>query len=264
MRVKRRICSYAARRAREILKFIERCCDEKVSVEHSSVQVMHWCQVLLGACRARNRALKERTKRAERGEQGILTDDSIVAVLLAAASTEAFINEFAELIGVYRQNAANWAPDAVTPGMAKAADAIFDLEYARDSTVEKYVVAATALGNPFDKGKAQFQSFDQLLSLRSAIMHIKPPRPDVRHSGEKVTDILARRKIAISRDTWPGSWFDRLQTPEVASWACSAAQSMIFEMLELVPHEETAPFGFWYSHYHRQRGFNSMDWGTDW
>src|SRR5260370_36562808 len=98
MTVRGRICSYATRSARWLLKRIERCCDEKVPIQHGSTQVMHACQVLLGACRARNRALKERTERAKRGEQGILTDDAIVAILLAAAATEAFINEFAEFI----------------------------------------------------------------------------------------------------------------------------------------------------------------------
>jgi hypothetical protein len=223
---------------------------------------MHACQVLLGACRARNRALKEKAEREKRGELGVLTDDSIVAILLAAAAAEAFINEFAELIGVQRQNAGDWTPNAVTPGMAKAADAIFELEYARDSTLEKYVAAAKALGKPFDKGSTPFQAYDQLFSLRGAIMHIKPRRPDVRHSGENVTDILAKRKIAISRDAWSGSWFDRLQTPEVAPWACQTAKSMMLDMLELVPHRQTDTFGFWYSHYHRQPGLNSTDWGT--
>lgn len=164
---------------------------------------------------------------------------------------------------MHRQNARNWAPNAITPEIVKAADAIIDLEYARDSTLEKYVAAAKALGKPFDKGNMAFQAFDQLFSLRSAIIHIRPRRPDVRHSGENVTDILANRKIAISRDTWSGSWFDRLQTPEVASWACKTAQSMMFEILELVPHGPMDAFGFWHSHYHRHSGLNSTDWGIN-
>jgi hypothetical protein len=35
--------------------------------------------------------------------------------VLAAAATEAFINEMAEMIGLHRQNAAHWNPDAMTP-----------------------------------------------------------------------------------------------------------------------------------------------------
>lgn len=260
MGIKASLCGHATRTVRRLLRVLERACGDNVRTEHSSTQIAHAFQVLMGACRARNRALSEMKKRAARDEKGILTDDAIVSILLAAAATEAFINEFAELIGVYRQNAADWA--RITPEMAMAADAIFELENAKESTSEKYAQAAQQLQRPFDRGQAPFQPFAQLLGLRGAIMHIKPPRPDVRHSGEKIADILAQQGIAITRNVWDGAWFDRLQTPDVAVWACKTAASMVHAMLDRVPHGPTDPFGPVYEHFHRMP-FTRTDWGTD-
>jgi hypothetical protein len=78
----------------ELSWFVESRCIERPKIEHSSTQHMHSCSVLLEACRARNRAIKEFLERTKQGQQGILTGDAPLAVVFAGAATEAFINEF--------------------------------------------------------------------------------------------------------------------------------------------------------------------------
>jgi hypothetical protein len=73
--------------------------------------------------------------RTARGETEILIGDNIVAIVMAAAATDGFISELAENISLYRQNAGDWAPDAITPEMMAAAEAIFDIEFSRGGQV---------------------------------------------------------------------------------------------------------------------------------
>jgi hypothetical protein len=184
---------------------------------HSSTQHFHALQLLVTACRARNRAIKEETEKRTAGETNPMVSDAAVAVVLAAAATEAFINEFAETVSLLRENAASWDPGRITPEMGAAADTIFALESLRRSVLTKYSTAAKKLGKPLDKGGPIFQDFDRLIGLRNALMHVHPVRPSEDHAGERIADELAKRGISIELE--PGvifSWYDRMQTAAVA------------------------------------------------
>ena len=76
-----------------------------------------------------------------------------------------------------------------------------------------------------------------------------------------MTDSLAQRGIAIRREDMALPWFDRLQSPEVAKWACESARAMFFEMLDRVPHGMNDIFGPWLQQCRDHAGFNSTDWG---
>jgi hypothetical protein len=254
------LCGLARSIVVRLRRIVDRCCLERPTAQHASRVSFHAGSILLTAFRARNRAVKEMTDRNAAGQTGVLTADAIVAIVIAAAATEAFINELAENIGQYRQNAWDWAPDAITSDMSAAADAIFDLEFIHRSVTEKYAAASAKLGKRFDKGGNPYQDFVRLMELRNAIMHIKPVRPSEAHSGEAITDELARQKRAMPREVIGLPWFDRLQTPETARWACNAARTIILGLLDLIPETSSDPLGLVKNLYQNHVGFQSEDW----
>lgn len=208
-------------------------CEKRPVPEYGSHIEFHAGTILLVAYQARNRAIKEYADRTASGEVGVLTDDAITAIVLAAAAAEAFVNELADNIGLLRKNASSYMPLDAT--VHTASDAILDVEFRKGSVVEKYLEAAKALKSLFDKGNLPFQDFERLIALRNSIMHIKPVRPNERHSGEKVTDELGRREIALSTQAINLPWFDRLMTPKVARWACNSARAVILDLFNKVP-----------------------------
>lgn len=162
---------------------------------------------------------------------------------MAAASTEAFINEIAEHIAIYRT--ADWADDYVTPEMAACAEALAKLEGDKAQVPEKYLAASKILsGKAFPKSAAPFQDFATLTQLRNAIMHVKPATRAEKHLGTKITDALGQRRIATPNPAAkrkPGdaemhfAWFNRLEVPKVADWAFKAARDIEAATLALIP-----------------------------
>jgi hypothetical protein len=258
--VKKYICAGARRLVLSLRRLVDRCCAERPQITHSSKINFHALQVLLTAYRARNRAVQEETAKRAAGETLVMVSDAMVAVVLAAAATEAFINEFAENISIYRQNAANWNPNPITPQMAAAASAILDLEFFRRSVLDKYAAAAKVLGKPLDKGSPVFQDFDRLSGLRDALMHIHPVRPSELHRGEKIADELAARGIAMERGPGEFAWYDRVQTADVARWACNSARAISLAILDRVPPTPGEPFKFVQERYRNYPGLDSEDW----
>lgn len=192
----------------------------------------HSLELLIIAHVSRNRA------REDAQRPNALTLDAIVAVVMAAAAAEAFINELADHIRAWRDATSDWAPDTVTPAMSACADVIEELEDSQSPVTTKYLLASLALcGKSFPKDRAPFQAFAELMRLRNEIMHAKVAREDQGgHQGKRIADTLGQRGIAISSE--PGvhfSWFNRIETPSVASWACDAARSIILATLDLIP-----------------------------
>lgn len=168
-----------------------------------------------------------------------LTGDAILAIVMAAASTEAFINEFAE-----------WAPWMHsflgledTPGAINDCAAVLeDLEEARAPVGTKYLFASRVLsGKAFNRGSAPYQDFQLLIGLRNAIMHIKPAFGGNSHQGKRLVESLGNRGIALASEGYMPSWFDQLMTPAVATWAHAAALDMIHAFLDLVPIPPSDP-----------------------
>jgi hypothetical protein len=186
----------------------------------------HSLELLVIAHQARNRAVLD----AQR--PNALTLDSIVAIVTAAASTEAFINEFAEHIAIFRAAAVEGLPRH----MITCSDVIEELEESKAPVTAKYLIASQILGSAFARDAAPFQDFAMLIQLRNAIMHAKPATIESSHQGTKVTDALARRGIATRLE--PGvkfAWFNRLEVPGVARWACASAHSIILGIIDLLP-----------------------------
>lgn len=196
--------------------------------------------MLFIAYRARNRAVREYKDRTASGDQGVLPVDAVNAIVTAAAAAEAFINEFADNVGLLRQNAGSWMP--LPSSVLAAADAVLDEEFYRGRIVDKYFEASKALGQPLVRGELLFQDFDRLVELRNALMHIKAVRTNEEHGGEKIVDQLAARAIAIPKGKYALPWFDRLMSPEMGRWAFSTAHAMIRQIWDRVPVTTNDPF----------------------
>ena len=124
----------------------------------------HSVHIWLIACEARDRAI-------ERGDPDHPPSDAIVATVLSAAATEAFINELAEFIAAARVR----LDETLSTELRAFADAILRIEESHGSLQDKYLMAAQTLGgSPFDKGTNPFQDFDTLMKLRNDLMHSKP------------------------------------------------------------------------------------------
>lgn len=176
-----------------------------------------------------------------------LTSDSILAIVMSAAATEAFINELAEHVPFaalgYRKD-----DSMILPPITACSDRLIELEKQRADTNEKYLEASNALdGQAFRKGAPPFQDFALLMDLRNAIMHVKPKIGSTNHSGTKLADALAQRGLAIA-GTGDGAlpWFDRLMTPAVAEWSHASALAIVQGVLSKMPvRDHYDPFDFW-------------------
>jgi hypothetical protein len=170
--------------------------------------------------------------RADADRPNALTSDSISAILLAAAATEGFVNELAELVLAHCDSPA--LAQHVLPPIAAAARIVKEIENERKPLRDKYFQATKAFGSELDRGSRVFQEFDRLHNLRDAIMHTRPALDD-RHLGRRQTNVLATRGIAMTEEEFSGSWFDRLMVPSAAKWAHDSARDIMRAFFERMP-----------------------------
>lgn len=176
---------------------------------------------------SRDAALRARADRAS---------DSIAAILLAAASTEAFVNELAEYVVAVCALPLHAAE--ILPPIASAARIIMQLEVNRRSVTDKYYEGANAFGGqPLSRGSAIFQELKRLHDLRGSIMHVKLAL-DPSHRGTRQTNILAARRIAIPQTPFGLPWFERLMVPSTAKWAHDSARDIMRAFVERMPVRE--------------------------
>ena len=173
---------------------------------------------------SRDAALRTRTGSAA---------EAITAILLSAASTEAFVNEFAEYVIAVR--ALPYHGEEILPSIAESASVIMRLEAGRRSVTEKYRKGANALSSePAFEESPVFQEFKCLHDLRSSIMHVKLAIGSD-HGGTRQTNNLAERRIAIPQTDFGMPWFERLMVPSVAKWAHDSARDIMRAFVDRIP-----------------------------
>lgn len=186
----------------------------------------------------------ERAKEETRADAHAYARNATVAVVLAAASTEAFINEFTESVLLYQKS--KNCQDEVTPAVGGCAAILKEVERDRGSIVQKYLWAAHLLsGKPFDKGANLYQDFKMLIDLRNGLMHLKPD-DDLTYNEHGVIVIkpsksvlgLQQKKLARVGNA---SGFNLIQTDKVAAWACDTARNIILAILDMIPDEPAGP-----------------------
>jgi hypothetical protein len=231
-------CSLARRCLSWQRRVLDRyCAPARPQILHDNIAHYHAGTVMLTAHRARNRVIREEDAKRAAGEQLVVLPDATAVVMLAAAASEAFINEFAEEIGMRRQHGATWDPPVqMSPLLTSAADAVLDLEFRHGKTQDKYAAAAIALGQPLARGAPPFQEFVRLFKLRNALMHAHPVRLSETHDGTVIAGVLAGRGIALANSPVANfAWYDRVGTAGVARWACSTALAMVIAILDRLP-----------------------------
>jgi hypothetical protein len=110
---------------------------------------------------------RDRAADARRSNPRVMASDALVSIVMAAAATEAVINE----LGTYYElTVSPLEPRETASGVALA-----EVERSRGSTELKYLVASLALsGHTFDRGGPPFQEFSTLMKVRNDLMHPRP------------------------------------------------------------------------------------------
>ena len=189
---------------------------------------------------------RDRVVTAVADNPSVWPGDATVAVLMAAVSTEAFINELAALLKMHRDS----AHAGLTAPLRACADALEEIETSRGSLSLKYLMAYTTLASaPVDKGANPYQDFATLMKLRNDLVHLKPhdtfdaqPGGDHRVRWPKYIEELEKRGFARRRQEGVAtSWLSALQTEKMARWACVTALNVILGVLDLIPDGSSDP-----------------------
>ena len=161
----------------------------------------------------------------------------LTAVVFAAASLEALMNEVAELADV-EVCAGN------TDELLQAfAESMLEAERSRGSVHLKFIVASTVLaGHPYRKGSQPYQDFSVLMSLRNAIMHLRPTTLQLGEHGDwqlgveaVLKELQVRRLVTSPPPNTVTSLLQEASSPPVARWAINAAADMAQSFISLFP-----------------------------
>lgn len=174
----------------------------------------------------------------QRCEEGS-TEDAIVAVVLAAASLEGFLNE---LVGLLR-----FAPPETPATVLNLVEIWEDLEDTKVGT--KFPLAARLLGKALERDKLPYQDFILLFQLRNQLVHLKPRVViGVDENGKvtipeppKILESLRSRGL-IRRIEHKGlivSWYNEIMTPSVAAWACNVVVDIAKHFIQAIPSGPT-------------------------
>lgn len=179
---------------------------------------------------------KESYYKAQQGFTIHRQDDALVAIIFAALSLEAFINELGDL-----------ARDAKASGYKedffdKLINVIDESQGSKKTTQDKFMMASVALFNEFDKGKHPYQDFADLFRLRDCLVHLKPQDrlaidedSNWSYSGRKLIDKL-RSKGIFQEHTSIESITLLVSTAKAARWACNTASAMVNAILDMIPN----------------------------
>lgn len=170
--------------------------------------------------------------------------DAVVAIVFAAFSLEAFINELVDL--------ADNPVLSDSPAMRSFVALVKEVEELQGSVKLKYMLAKVAFtGTPFNKGESPFQDFVQLFKLRDMLVHYKPEdKYHIDSEGKSETHsypkiILALRSkniLAQARNHTIEKWLTLISTRACAYWACNATCEMIQLILNALPEGKLTRF----------------------
>jgi hypothetical protein len=197
------------------------------SLEFSSVELLHVAHT------ASERAIADFNSRP-----AALTLDSLVVAVFAAAAVEAFTNDLADHVVVWRTAAGDRAFNAMTPELIRAAQDMMAIDAARqrDQLSGKVRAAGRALtGNHKRMNGRELQDLSRLITVRDAILHARTPRPAPRPGLPDVMAELRRADVTVPCEGAKSSVFFELESPRLAVWAYCTARRIILAMLDLVP-----------------------------
>jgi hypothetical protein len=164
-------------------------------------------------------------------------NDALVAIVFAALSLEAFINELGAIASDAKANGYN------EDFLDSLIDAI-DESQTNKRTQDKFMLVSEALSNKFDRGRYPYQDFADLFRLRDCLVHLKPQdRIEIDenrnwlYSGRKLIDNL-RSKNILQKNTSTKSITLLISTAPAAKWSCDIASAMVNAILDRIPDSE--------------------------
>ena len=175
--------------------------------------------------------------------------DVITALVFAAFSAEAFINDFTATLG----DDDSWTSQARQhyPVLATTATALEQAEEQRKTTAEKFLIASGCLMEvPFKKDQRPYRDFRLLMAVRDTLAHHKqgepgpvvlgPPDPTGQVRATFVTlpppeNKLLRQLHSLNILGDKGDYLGRLATPKVARWGCNTTAEIVGAVLTMLP-----------------------------
>jgi hypothetical protein len=178
---------------------------------------------------------------------------AISAIIIAAASTEAFINELGHFLTTVPVFVADHgAPEQQEWG--PIGHVLKQLEKDHAQAVTKYMTASVLLpGEALDPGRDPLQSYKQLMRVRHEFVHPKPQTEEIKDGVRQETDLMQffiAKQWTVETRAGGGphvtGYFNRLQTPEVARWACRAAMEIVLNISQRFVRERVTPLDIIY------------------
>lgn len=160
---------------------------------------------------------------------------ALVALVFAAMSVEAFLNDMADMASHYQCEEEKIRLFALL---------LASLERGKAGIRQKMEAAHLVLtGTKLDKGRSPYQDFDLLLDMRNALAHRKPERWDWPPPGgnrgyelhKYVKRLAERRVIPPPLPEEPRLWQIAICDPGVARWSCEVAEQMRSFLVDLLP-----------------------------
>ncbi|HVH72059.1 MAG TPA: hypothetical protein VNB49_13225, partial [Candidatus Dormibacteraeota bacterium] len=176
-------------------------------------------------------------KAAERHVKTNAAEDGLTAIVFAAVSLEALVNELHELVSL------EIAEDEVPhPKLSAFVQIVREIENSHGLTRLKYLLASYVLrGRTYDKGAQPYQDYELLTKLRDALVHLKPTvlveeNGDTDVGIEGVFKQLQKRGLVESLPANVLSTLPALvSTNSVVKWAMEVAASMAQSFISMFP-----------------------------
>lgn len=192
-------------------------------------------------------------------------EDALVAIVFAAFSLEAFINE---LGAISKQAKANGNNEKVLNELVAATDESSINQSENKSTQAKFLSVSKALSQEFKKGEKPYQDFALLFKLRDYLVHFKPEdkfaidldNNYIYDSERKIIKKLrdkniftnppqaefitfqSRKSNGTQTDSKVRSLILLVSNDKAAKWACDTAAEMVGEILNSLNQSPESEF----------------------
>jgi hypothetical protein len=180
----------------------------------------------------------EAADRAKQTAKDNLTDDTLLAIVLAASAAEGFINDVAGTIQFVSEIPGR-RTDPSFARILRISGVLASLEDDKAQALSRYLCAGILLDlKDFTAGQEPIQSFRQVLQLRNAVAHPKPVSTEANDSLSKTVASLAQRGLCqpiddSKRNTMDAeTWWVVMRTPAVAFWAVHTVNRVMLSLMD--------------------------------
>jgi len=175
------------------------------------------------------------------------TFHTVTTMILAAVTCEAFMNDVVELIRTHDQMEARRSTLKAYPKLIELLNLEDEIDVQRGSVALKYQTASIALtGKTFKTGSVPYQDFVTLIRFRNDLVHLHPrekvaDKPALEVIPPSYVKPFVDRKMTInvaSNSPMIMSWFDQIQTGQMAAWATDTALATVRAILDMTDDGE--------------------------